>query len=90
MIKGKLCSLLYLVRTVRDPVVEQLALHSLLFIIFSCFVRAKTYNSIERTLLKFFLENAQDMIRDIMMLNKCVKIFFYLTIFESEFADPIP
>lgn len=79
-----------MLRTINDPVYEQLALHSLLFIVFSCFVRSKTYNSMERTLLKFFLEKAQDLIRDIMLLNKSVKIFFYLTIFESEFAEPIP
>ena len=57
-ISSKVLSLLYMLRTINDPVVEQLALHSLLFIVFSCFVRSKTYNSMERTLLKFFLEKA--------------------------------
>lgn len=94
-IDGKLAQervsrLRHLLALISDPVVEQLALNSLLFVLFNTFVRTKTYNAVDRTLLKFFLEHTQDLIRELQMLSAHVKIFYYLTIFESEFGESIP
>jgi hypothetical protein len=89
-VEKRVMHLKYLINQIQDPVIEQLALHCLLFSFFSAFIKHKNYNGIDRTLLKFFMEHTQDLIKDIMLLNKHVKIFFYLTIFESEFGDGIP
>lgn len=88
--KDRVLALKYLLHQIQDPIIEQLALHCLMFVLFGTFIRSKQYNGMERTLIKFFLESTQDLIRDIMLLGKHVKIFFYLTIFESEFGEGIP
>jgi hypothetical protein len=79
-----------LIRQVNDPVIEQLTLTNLLYVVLKAFVHSNKYNSIDRHLLKLLLEEIQDMIREILYVANHVKIWFYLTLLEVELAERVP
>ena len=59
-------------------------LYHLLFTIFNYFVASKHYDGKDRHLMKLFLKEAQEGIREILGVQDTVKIDFFLTIFETQ------
>ena len=58
-----------------------------MFTILNAFVNSKQYDSKDRHLLKLFLDTCQHTLRSVLRLKEDVHVGFFLTLFETVFAE---
>ena len=61
-----------------------------MFTVLNSFVNSKHYDSKDRHLIKLFLDASQDILHEVLRLKNDITIGFFLTLFETAFAQRTP